>query len=436
MTLTIHGKELHSLEELRAGFDLDETLTAFLDGGLENWLTACYYERQAEAVRALRLEAANVKKQAETSPLPRRFVIRLCEILGVDYAQYMPDAERPEYERKLAALRRYTDAPELLTRAFETATDHSGLAQLLDEGCKRIVLCGGSFTVPIRVGGVCYTGVGEPKMEAPYTEEQYRRVGIIFEHINLPKECTEQDAYAAREAAADYGYDDFFESHTPFATMLHKLLKHGRLSRRAHLDDGNISCETYRHRYEAESAMKRVVNAAYDRASEFFEPGKPDSIADFAAREYADYLRAKMKPVLDKLPQADALASLTEQAEKRLRELFERELRESADYYRMYQRSYFLGKPEIEDLLSEVDASDNFFLNGLYKMLQREDDYMISGLLETIRELEDDVDSRADSFFSCADGIYRNYCAEIEKAAEELGKTLSDGDLERLGINS
>lgn len=102
----------------------------------------------------------------------------------------------------------------------------------------------------------------------------------------------------------------------------------------------------------------------------------------------------------------------------------------------MYQRSYFLDQPEIEDLMSDVDASDNPLLNGLYKMLQCEDDYMISGLLDTIREMEDDVDSRSDSFFSCAEGIYRDYCEEIENAAEELDKTLSDGDLERLGIKS
>lgn len=80
------------------------------------------------------------------------------------------------------------------------------------------------------------------------------------------------------------------------------------------------------------------------------------------------------------------------------------------------------------------EAVQNKTDNGLYKMLQREDDYMISGLLETIREMEDDVDSRSESFFFCADGVYRDYRAEIEKAAEELGKTLSDGDLERLGL--
>ena len=84
--------------------------------------------------------------------------------------------------------------------------------------------------------------------------------------------------------------------------------------------------------------------------------------------------------------------------------------------------------------MSDVEMSDNPLLNGLYKMLQRDEDYVISGLLETINEMEDDVNSRADSFYSAAHGLYQDYCAKIEKIAEEIGKDLSDDDLERMGL--
>ena len=65
MLFTIHGKEIRSLEEVRTDFDLEEVLGAFWDGRLERWLSDCYYERQADELRALKSEAGRPTNQPE-----------------------------------------------------------------------------------------------------------------------------------------------------------------------------------------------------------------------------------------------------------------------------------------------------------------------------------------------------------------------------------
>lgn len=461
MAFTIRDKEIHSLDELRENFDLTEITAAFLDRRLERWLGGCYYDRQAEAVKELRSklkekseakenlnsfneifalfnrsDRTNEQEEAEQpGVLPPLYARRLCTALGVDYTAYMPDSERPDYERRLSALRQYTEAPELLALAFDTATNQAELAELLRDDVRKIVLCGGSFTVPIRVRGIHYIGVGNPTMEAPYTEEQYRRAGITFENVVLPEECGEADKDTARAAAAENGFDDFFETHTPFATLVHEKLKRSRLAHRYQLDDGDVSAEIYKHKSDAEKDIKLVVNAAYEKASAVFDREKPENIAEPAVKHYSTFLCERMTPILKLLPdceETDKLQGLTDAAESSLRERFHDELGES--YYRMYKRSYFLEKPEVENLSADAEYTDSVILNGIMELLELDTDYMITGLMETVDELEDDVNSRADTFFASAHRHYQSYCAKIEEVAEELGKKLSDDDLERLGL--
>lgn len=245
----------------------------------------------------------------------------------------------------------------------------------------------------------------------------------------------------AKDTATAYGLDDFYEDHSAFAVLVHEKLKRDSLFRRFRLDAGNSDaiCRYYDRKFKAESAMKRLVNSAYDEASAIFTPGSGSCLADAAAAQYAAFIDERLMPILDKLAdcaeeQVGKCRTLIEDAERALRESFHRELRGDAIYYKMYDRSYFLGKPEVEDLMSDAEISDNPLINGIYRMLQRENDYAITGLTETINELEDDVNSRADSFFSAAHDLYRGYCAKIEKIAEEIGKDLSDDDLERMRL--
>lgn len=65
---------------------------------------------------------------------------------------------------------------------------------------------------------------------------------------------------------------------------------------------------------------------------------------------------------------AELLEALTDKvvcAEDILRNAFEYELGDNADYYQMYARSYFLERVEIEKLDFHVDVYENDILNGL-----------------------------------------------------------------------
>lgn len=90
-----------------------------------------------------------------------------------------------------------TDAPEEdvvdeapasagLTRLELNGVEIHSLAELLNAGKSTIYLCANRFTVPIRKSGVHYIGIGNPKMDVLFTEEQYRPAGITFEGVSLP----------------------------------------------------------------------------------------------------------------------------------------------------------------------------------------------------------------------------------------------------------
>lgn len=201
--LKINNKEIQSLKELRDNFDLEQVVFQFLDGTLERWLSDYFYEELADQVETL-----------EHTP-ELHIKMKLCHIIGIDYVAsgFLTEAQQAVYERKRHLIHQYTNDPEVLNKALATATTQAELAELLYSGQRKIYLCGPSFHVPIRVSGVHYIGIGAPKMEAAFTEEQYRRAGISFEGIELPKTISQESIYIAEKAAAANGYDDFAEKH-------------------------------------------------------------------------------------------------------------------------------------------------------------------------------------------------------------------------------
>lgn len=420
--------EIHSLPELREHFDLAEVMAAFLDGTLEQWLDGCYYERESEAVAGL---------EHTLSPATER---KLCAILGVEGAVYLTPEQQTICERKRAAIRQFSDDPALLARAMETATNQSELAELLDAGCQSICLCGGSFTVPIRKSGVHYTGVGNPHMEAPFTEEQYRRAGITFEGITLPQTAGEEAAAIAGEAAENYGYDGFAEEHNRLVSPFHDAIKGRRLSKLYNIvgdADTKPAGEFYRSRGAAERAARRSIEQAYDQANRYFQPGQSQCAASWLAKEYAAFIRRGRNLALALCPaggKADELGRLISQAETALRERFEQELRDRSGYYEMYKKSYFLERVEIEKEDYNLDPFDSDLLNGLARLIHDESEYGVENLFEILQELDEDVSEHMNTFFEEAYRIFREYCREIEDIAEEIGKDLSDDDLRELGI--
>ena len=434
--LKINNTKIHPLEELRQHFDLNQVVTAFLDCSLEKWLADCFYEKQSDQVRSL------------DHAIAPDIELELCRILGVDYvaAGYLSEEQRMVYERKCRIIQQYTDDPKLLEHALDTATNQAELAEFLHNDKRRIFLCGSSFNVPIRISGVHYIGIGNPKMEAAFTEEQYRRAGITFEGIDLPKEIIKETISDAEQAAAANGYDNYAEKHCELASSLHFSMKGSRLSKHLRLSwDTSVASEFYKSKHAAECAVKKEVDSAYDQANAFFVPGSQSCIASELADRYAIFIKRGCSSIVEQLApwcaRNSALKSRLQDMEKllvstaeNLRKLFEQELFESADYYRMYKRNYFHERIDIEKNDYNVDMFGSDFLNGLARLLHDDSEYDVRDMYETMREMEEDVNSRADTFFGRAYEAFCEYCEEIEEIAEEIGADLSGDDMDKLGI--
>lgn len=429
-TLKLNGAQIHSLPELRRHPDFPAVAAAFLDGTLGAWLSACYYEREAAEAKDL---------DHVLSPAVER---RLREILGME-PPAMPPEELAAWNRKRDALLRCGADEALLAHIPETATNQAELAELLDSGCETVFLCEGSFSVPIRKSGVHYIGVGAPEMEARFTEEQYRRAGITFENVALPQQPDRAVSRMAEEAARANGYDGFAETHCRLAALLHQRVKGSRAVELRRLDlDLDPAGAFYPSRWAAESAARRSIDSAYEAADACFIPGRIDCLASPLAETYGEWMQrgAELAGRLQSLPgeKGDLARELARKicgAREELRRRFERELTDRAGCYRMYKKSYFLERVEIERNSYAGELFDNEILGALAGCLfPGGSDYSVENLCETLAELEEDLDRHAGAFFYSAWEIYRMYRREVEDLAEEIGKDLSDEDLQKLGV--
>ena len=432
--LTINGTEIRSLPQLRECFDPEQVKAAFLDGTLKKWLSQYYYEREAQEVGALAQE------------LTPAVALRLCEILGVACSKILSDEERTAYEAKCASIRRFTDNPAVLANAFCVATDQSELAGLLNSDHRKIYLCGGPFSIPIRKGGVHYIGVGAIKMEAPFTQEQYRRAGITLENITLPETSDKNTENLAKEAAAAYGYDDFSDEHNHLATIFHEQIGGYRLLPFCGIRTSvsAVSGESYSSRHSAEAAIRQAITETYNEANAYFAPESSICLAKKTAQDYAKFV-SRAADTVDSLEsycqkntllgkKFSALRELFTSAEDNLRKAFESELRENSSYYQMYKLDYFIDLVNISTLDCNYDMFESDLLNGLKKLIHNETMYFIDNMSDAQIELDNDLRSHAETFFGAAFDAFCNYRERIEKIAEEIGEDLSDDELVRLGI--
>lgn len=169
--------QVRDLDELREHFDLDKAIGYYLDGKLLSWLEARYYDTEADAVRALNKDDADV---------PRR----LCEIFGVEYhAEEAPkiDVEAvEERNRRLGELKQYTSDPAVLEKVDQVAFNQEDLADLIDEGYSDIYLCNNSFVIPLRVRNKHYIGIS--KAEAVIRSQErvdFEELGIRLDDVKF-----------------------------------------------------------------------------------------------------------------------------------------------------------------------------------------------------------------------------------------------------------
>lgn len=427
--LNVNGHEITTIPELRSDFDLDSVAAAYLDGSLTSWLEDNYYEKEHALVSSL---------QRRDTPKVRRL---LCEIFNVEYAVAgaLTAEEKTRYAEKLTTLNQYTNDPTTIVHVRELATNQAELVDLIQSELDEIYLCEGPFSIPIRKGDIHYIGVGNPKIESAFTQAQYEKVDITFEGVVLPENADNSLAFEADSAAQAHGYDFYYEENNPLACRFHHLLKHFRLdSNCTIIVDGDEQCEMYHSKLKAELTAKRLVETVYKIANNTFTPGTSECVARELAKRYAEVISNLSWAVEQLKGHYDAekisdLSTLISNAESNLSAAFDEELRDSADYYAMYKKEYFLDLIEVEDHGGCFDLFENEHVNRFFGGLLHDTPYSI-WCYKAIDEIQKDVDTHASTFFDRAYEEYKSYCRKIERIAEEIGDNISVEVLKELKL--
>ena len=176
--LDMNGVKVRTLEALKENFDLEKVTAYFLDGTLIKWLEGRYYDDEAEKVRNLSKDDANLGK-------------KLCAVFGVEYTGEEIDTENVARRHEiLKKLKQLTSDEEIISHAAQVAMTQEDLAYLLEEeDAATIYLCGEKFSIPTSFENRKYVGIlGKPEIKISIqTAEELKAKGITFENVELPK---------------------------------------------------------------------------------------------------------------------------------------------------------------------------------------------------------------------------------------------------------
>ena len=419
--LVINDITIHSLNDLRENFDSNALLAAHKSGTLASWLTQHYYTKEASIVN-------------DISPGTPYCINKLCDTLGIDYTKdkSISEEDKTKWEYKKKCVSEYFD---IMSELYLVAMNQEELAELLDNKEHKIYLFKEHFSIPISVSGVEYICIGNASIDNAFTKEQYEKAGIKVTGFQLPDSVDDETTAIAKDAALANGYDDFHENHTPLATLFHYGLKSHKILSIPHLiKPTGIETKFYNSKYECEKTANDSITKSYDEAMNYLTAGNDKSFSKTAAEFYDNEIKknfSKAKENLRLLSQStdtqeayDNLIYKVENAKNNLMEEFDKELLESSDYYSLYDIDYFKDQVTIEELDTRI--SDGFFMKTLETIFTDKLQYIIHNLNNTILEIQDDLDSHANTFFNAAYGIYKSYVKDIEGLLDVIGAELPD----------
>lgn len=192
---------VRSMEELRQHFDLHKIIGYFIDGRLLTWLQSRSYSEQAEMVRTLNKNDAQL-------------ALKLCQIFQINYDDdiKLDMSSVAEKNKRLTILRQYTSDKKILSQVEQIAFNQDDLNSLIDEGkVNNIYLCNNSFVIPCNVENKHYTGIG--KVEAFIKSHQiidFASLNIFFTNIQFDREykilLEDPDYQAALKARHESNY--------------------------------------------------------------------------------------------------------------------------------------------------------------------------------------------------------------------------------------
>ena len=134
--LIMNGVEIRSLEELKENFSAPQLLEYMENGKMVTWMRDRNLNDMAEQVQELKTEDLNS-------------LVRLCEILDI------PSEKAKEYIKNEAVRRERIHRLVSITDKVDeklidqVAFDQNELYKLLEEGQKKIYLCGDRFLIPL-----------------------------------------------------------------------------------------------------------------------------------------------------------------------------------------------------------------------------------------------------------------------------------------------
>lgn len=421
--LVLNDTTIHSLAELRQYFDPEEILKYHMNGQLQNWLRQHYYETEADAIEKIDCTQADCLRQ-------------ICLALGVEYRLYqkLTAEEQNNWNEKLSIVCECAKDPDFLPDMELIAMNQEELAELLDKQEKKIYLCNNSFSIPLRVPGVEYTNLGNATIENPYTKVQYEKAGIKMSGFSLPTEENPTTAELAKAAAISNGYDDFQETHSPLATAFHKRLKSRKLITPHHLFYNSSALgKVYTSKSECRKARDHYIRKAYDEAEKYITTGNSKSLSKEAAEFYSRWICSVFEDTRKPLETLCTMMGVSERYDKLMGKVdksyesllseFESELDDNRDYYSMYDFDYFIDQAEIEE--HDHRFYDDFFSRTLETLLSKDSiDYTLTNVHSAIREMENDLNEHANTFYGAAFSAYQSYVSEIEDIIDKIGTGL------------
>lgn len=177
------GEEARSMEELRAYFDIEKIIGYYQDGRLLAWLEDRFCNTEAEEIRKLTGNEANLGEQ-------------LCRIFHVEHTTNLKEYTDVDVisrrKERLDSLKQYTDNPTILEDVDLIARNQKELEELLQSGqlTDRIYLCDNIFRFSLDMlnrKNIHYVGIGKNVVVSIASLEPvfFESLGISFDNIRF-----------------------------------------------------------------------------------------------------------------------------------------------------------------------------------------------------------------------------------------------------------
>ena len=183
--LVVNGVEVRDIEMLRDNFDVEVLIDYAFDGKLSKWLRERFYDDEADEIDALSEKDPDLED-------------KMYDIFQVDPP--MSEEEIAWRNERLAKLKEFTDDEDILANVDNVAFDQEDLSDLIEYDIEEIYLCGGRFTIPLKVENKTYIGIGDAVAVIR------SNVPIDFDDLNIHfKDIRFNSAYEKISPQADDG---------------------------------------------------------------------------------------------------------------------------------------------------------------------------------------------------------------------------------------